>query len=262
MKQTVTPLRLGSDRISSLLVRYAIPSIIAMTSSSLYNIVDSIFIGHGVGPIAISGVALSMPLMNIASAFGSLIGIGAAALTSIRLGQGRREAAEGVLGNVVLLNFLVAALFTAVGLLLLDPILCFFGASDATIGYARDFMQIILYGLPVTCTMFGLNHIMRATGYPQKAMLSAVLTVGMNIILAPIFIFWLEWGIRGAAIATVLSQCVGMVWVLSHFRNPKSTVHFRQGTFRLRWKIVSSIFSIGMSPFLLNVCACLVTVLI
>ena len=121
MKQAVTPLRLGSDRISSLLVRYAIPSIIAMTSSSLYNIVDSIFIGHGVGPIAISGVALSMPLMNIASAFGSLIGIGAAALTSIRLGQGRREAAEGVLGNVVLLNFLVAALFTAVGLLLLDP---------------------------------------------------------------------------------------------------------------------------------------------
>jgi len=161
MKQAVTPLRLGSDRISSLLVRYAIPSIIAMTSSSLYNIVDSIFIGHGVGPIAISGVALSMPLMNIASAFGSLIGIGAAALTSIRLGQGRREAAEGVLGNVVLLNFLVAALFTAVGLLLLDPILCFFGASDATIGYARDFMQIILGGTIVTHMYLSLNEVIR-----------------------------------------------------------------------------------------------------
>lgn len=169
MKQAVTPLRLGSDRISSLLVRYAIPSIIAMTSSSLYNIVDSIFIGHGVGPIAISGVALSMPLMNIASAFGSLIGIGAAALTSIRLGQGRREAAEGVLGNVVLLNFLVAALFTAVGLLLLDPILCFFGASDATIGYARDFMQIILGGTIVTHMYLSLNEVIPCFGLSEES---------------------------------------------------------------------------------------------
>lgn len=144
-----------------------------------------------------------------------------------------------------LLGLINGVTFGLLSQLVLDPVLTAFGASEHTLPYARDFMQIILYGLPVTCTMFGLNHIMRATGYPQKAMLSAVLTVGMNIILAPIFIFWLEWGIRGAAIATVLSQCVGMVWVLSHFRNPKSTVHFRQGTFRLRWKIVSSIFSIG-----------------
>ena len=196
MKQAVTPLRLGSDRISSLLVRYAIPSIIAMTSSSLYNIVDSIFIGHGVGPIAISGVALSMPLMNIASAFGSLIGIGAAALTSIRLGQGRREAAEGVLGNVVLLNFLVAALFTAVGLLLLDPILCFFGASDATIGYARDFMQIILGGTIVTHMYLSLNEVIRASGYPRRAMTIMLTAVVLNCLLNPLFIFGFGWGIR------------------------------------------------------------------
>ena len=194
MKQAVTPLRLGSDRISSLLVRYAIPSIIAMTSSSLYNIVDSIFIGHGVGPIAISGVALSMPLMNIASAFGSLIGIGAAALTSIRLGQGRREAAEGVLGNVVLLNFLVAALFTAVGLLLLDPILCFFGASDATIGYARDFMQIILGGTIVTHMYLSLNEVIRASGYPRRAMAIMLTAVVLNCLLNPLFIFGFGWG--------------------------------------------------------------------
>ena len=197
MKQAVTPLRLGSDRISSLLVRYAIPSIIAMTSSSLYNIVDSIFIGHGVGPIAISGVALSMPLMNIASAFGSLIGIGAAALTSIRLGQGRREAAEGVLGNVVLLNFLVAALFTAVGLLLLDPILCFFGASDATIGYARDFMQIILGGTIVTHMYLSLNEVIRASGYPRRAMTIMLTAVVLNCLLNPLFIFGFGWGICG-----------------------------------------------------------------
>ena len=201
MKQAVTPLRLGSDRISSLLVRYAIPSIIAMTSSSLYNIVDSIFIGHGVGPIAISGVALSMPLMNIASAFGSLIGIGAAALTSIRLGQGRREAAEGVLGNVVLLNFLVAALFTAVGLLLLDPILCFFGASDATIGYARDFMQIILGGTIVTHMYLSLNEVIRASGYPRRAMTIMLTAVVLNCLLNPLFIFGFGWGIRGSAAA-------------------------------------------------------------
>lgn len=229
MKQAVTPLRLGSDRISSLLVRYAIPSIIAMTSSSLYNIVDSIFIGHGVGPIAISGVALSMPLMNIASAFGSLIGIGAAALTSIRLGQGRREAAEGVLGNVVLLNFLVAALFTAVGLLLLDPILCFFGASDATIGYARDFMQIILGGTIVTHMYLSLNEVIRASGYPRRAMTIMLTAVVLNCLLNPLFIFGFGWGIRGSAAATVLAQAAALSVSLIHFSSRGSFIRFERG---------------------------------
>lgn len=229
MKQAVTPLRLGSDRISSLLVRYAIPSIIAMTSSSLYNIVDSIFIGHGVGPIAISGVALSMPLMNIASAFGSLIGIGAAALTSIRLGQGRREAAEGVLGNVVLLNFLVAALFTAVGLLLLDPILCFFGASDATIGYARDFMQIILGGTIVTHMYLSLNEVIRASGYPRRAMAIMLTAVVLNCLLNPLFIFGFGWGIRGSAAATVLAQVAALSVSLIHFSSRGSFIRFERG---------------------------------
>lgn len=262
MKQAVTPLRLGSDRISSLLVRYAIPSIIAMTSSSLYNIVDSIFIGHGVGPIAISGVALSMPLMNIASAFGSLIGIGAAALTSIRLGQGRREAAEGVLGNVVLLNFLVAALFTAVGLLLLDPILCFFGASDATIGYARDFMQIILGGTIVTHMYLSLNEVIRASGYPRRAMAIMLTAVVLNCLLNPLFIFGFGWGIRGSAAATVLAQVAALSVSLIHFSSRASFIRFERGIFRLQASVVGKIFSIGMASFLLHLCASAVVIVV
>ena len=262
MADTSATLLLRTEPIGKLLLRYSLPAIAAMVVFSLYNIIDSIFIGHGVGPLAISGLAITFPVMNLTFALVLLVGIGGASICSIRLGQQDIDGATRVLGNVLLLGLINGVTFGLLSQLVLDPVLTAFGASEHTLPYARDFMQIILYGLPVTCTMFGLNHIMRATGYPQKAMLSAVLTVGMNIILAPIFIFWLEWGIRGAAIATVLSQCVGMVWVLSPFRNPKSTVHFRQGTFRLRWKIVSSIFSIGMSPFLLNVCACLVTVLI
>ena len=262
MKQAVTPLRLGSDRISSLLVRYAIPSIIAMTSSSLYNIVDSIFIGHGVGPIAISGVALSMPLMNIASAFGSLIGIGAAALTSIRLGQGRREAAEGVLGNVVLLNFLVAALFTAVGLLLLDPILCFFGASDATIGYARDFMQIILGGTIVTHMYLSLNEVIRASGYPRRAMTIMLTAVVLNCLLNPLFIFGFGWGIRGSAAATVLAQAAALSVSLIHFSSRGSFIRFERGIFRLQVSVVGKIFSIGMASFLLHLCASAVVIVV
>ena len=262
MAETSATLLLRTEPIGKLLLRYSLPAIAAMVVFSLYNIIDSIFIGHGVGPLAISGLAITFPVMNLTFALVLLVGIGGASICSIRLGQQDIDGATRVLGNVLLLGLINGVTFGLLSQLVLDPVLTAFGASEHTLPYARDFMQIILYGLPVTCTMFGLNHVMRATGYPQKAMLSAVLTVGMNVILAPIFIFWLEWGIRGAAVATVLSQCVGMVWVLRHFRNPNSTVHFRRGTFRLRRKIVSSIFSIGMSPFLLNVCACLVTVLI
>ena len=262
MAETSATLLLRTEPIGKLLLRYSLPAIAAMVVFSLYNIIDSIFIGHGVGPLAISGLAITFPVMNLTFALVLLVGIGGASICSIRLGQQDIDGATRVLGNVLLLGLINGVTFGLLSQLVLDPVLTAFGASEHTLPYARDFMHFILYGLPVTCTMFGLNHVMRATGYPQKAMLSAVLTVGMNVILAPIFIFWLEWGIRGAAVATVLSQCVGMVWVLSHFRNPNSTVHFRRGTFRLRRKIVSSIFSIGMSPFLLNVCACLVTVLI
>lgn len=197
MADTSATLLLRTEPIGKLLLRYSLPAIAAMVVFSLYNIIDSIFIGHGVGPLAISGLAITFPVMNLTFALVLLVGIGGASICSIRLGQQDIDGATRVLGNVLLLGLINGVTFGLLSQLVLDPVLTAFGASEHTLPYARDFMQIILYGLPVTCTMFGLNHIMRATGYPQKAMLSAVLTVGMNIILAPIFIFWLEWGIRG-----------------------------------------------------------------
>lgn len=262
MKDSNATLLLGTEPIGTLLLRYSLPAIAAMVVFSLYNVIDSIFIGHGVGSLAISGLAITFPVMNLTFALVMLVGIGGASISSIRLGQQDTEGASRVLGNVLLLGLINGVGFGVLAQFVLDPVLRAFGASPETLPYARDFMRIILLGFPVTCTMFGLNHMMRATGYPHKAMLSAVVTVGVNIVLAPLFIFWLHWGIRGAAIATVLSQFMGMLWVLHHFRDPRSNVHFQPGIYRLRWKIVRSIFSIGMAPFLLNVCACLVVVLV
>lgn len=261
-QSAVTPLSLGSDRISSLLARYAIPSIIAMTSSSLYNIIDSIFIGHGVGAMAISGLALTMPLMNLSSAFGSMVGIGAAAIISIRLGEGNKAAAEKTLGNVVLLNSIIGILLMIFSILFLDPILYFFGASDQTIDYARDFMQIILAGSIITHTYLGLNEVLRASGYPQKAMMIMLTAVATNCLLNPLFIFGFGWGIRGSAFATVIAQSVALSISLRHFSRTESFLHFKRSIFRLRRKIVAGILSIGMAPFLLHLCASVVVIFV
>lgn len=197
-------LELGTERIRKLLVQYAVPAIIAMTASSLYNMVDSIFIGHGVGPLAISGLALTFPLMNLAAAFGSLVGVGAATLISMRLGQRDYETAQRVLGNVLVLNLIIGIAFGLVALLFLDPILYFFGASEATIGYAREYMTVILLGNVVTHMYLGLNSVLRASGHPRKSMYATINTVVINTILDPLFIFGFGWGIRGAAIALSL----------------------------------------------------------
>lgn len=262
MKQSVTPLSLGTDKISSLLLRYAIPSIIAMTSSSLYHIVDSIFIGHGVGPMAIAGLALTLPLMTIAMAFGAMIGIGAAAIISIRLGQGNRRAAEQTLGNVVLLNLLIGTTFSILSLVFLDPILYFFGASDQTIGYAREFMQVILAGTVVTHLYLGLNEVLRASGYPQKAMTIILISVAVNILLNPLFIFGFGWGVRGSAFATVIAQTTALSVSLRHFWSSESFLHFKRNIFHLRRTIVSGILSIGLAPFMLNICASIVVIFV
>lgn len=261
-QQAVTPLSLGTDRLSSLLARYAIPAIIAMTSSSLYNIIDSIFIGHGVGAMAISGLALTMPLMNLSSAFGSMVGVGAAAIISIRLGEGNRAAAEKTLGNVVLLNILVGLLMMVISILFLDPILYFFGASEQTIGYARDFMQIILAGSVITHMYLGLNEVLRASGYPRKAMMIMLTAVAVNCALNPLFIFVFGWGIRGSAFATVIAQATALSISLSHFARSDSFLHFKRGIFRLRKKIVAGIISIGTAPFLLHLCASIVVIFV
>lgn len=257
-----SPAVLGTGNIKKLLITYSVPAIIGMMASSLYNIIDSIFIGHGVGALAISGLAIAFPLMNLAAAFGALVGVGGATLVSIKMGQQDKEAATMVLGNVVILNFLVGIIFAFFGLVFIDEILFFFGASQDTLPYTKDFMEIILYGNVITHLYFGLNNIMRSSGYPKKAMITTLLAVFINIILAPIFIFGFEWGIRGAAIATVLAQLIALIWVVFHFTNKKSFIHFERGIFSLKKRIVTGIFSIGMAPFVLNACACIVVILI
>ncbi|MDR1345159.1 MAG: MATE family efflux transporter [Bacteroidales bacterium] len=251
---------LGTEKISALFWSYCIPAIVATTASSIYNIIDRIFIGNWVGAMAISGLALTFPIMNLAAAFGTLVGAGASARVSILLGEGRSEEATRTLGNSLIMNIIIGIAFSIIGLIFLDPILYIFGASKETIPYARDFMQIILGGNVITHIFFGLNNIMRASGYPTKAMISTLLTVTINVILAPLFIYNFRWGIRGAALATVLAQTVGMIWVLAHFMHKKSIVHFLSGCFKLSRRILADIFSIGMSPFLIHVAACLVTI--
>lgn len=248
--------------ISKLLLQYSIPAIIAMTVTSVYNIIDSIFIGHGVGPLAISGLALTFPLMNLIIAFCTLIGVGGAAISSIYLGRKEDRKATEVLHNVFILCIIAGFCFGGITWYFLEEILMFFGASADTLPYARDFMQVILMGNPVSFLFIGLNNVMRATGYPRKAMFSSLLTVGVNIILAPVFIFHLGWGIRGAATATILAQVCGLVWVLNHFARSSSDIHFTRGFYKLSKHIIVSIFSIGMAPFLLNVCASAIVIIL
>lgn len=253
---------LGTECIGKLLTQYAIPAIIAMTASSLYNMADSIFIGHGVGPLAISGLALTFPLMNLAAAFGSLVGVGASTLVSVKLGQKDYEGANQVLGNVLVLNVLLGVAFTIVFLLLLDPILYFFGASENTIGYARDYMQIILYGNVITHMYLGLNAVLRSSGFPKQAMYATLASVVINCILNPIFIFGFEWGIKGSAWATVISQVISLTGQMIHFSSSKQLLHFKKGIYKLRKEVVKGILYIGMSPFLMNLCSCLIVILI
>ena len=262
MAKENSPLVLGTEPIGKLLAQYAIPAIIAMTASSLYNMVDSIFIGHGVGALAISGLALTFPLMNLAAAFGSLVGVGASTLVAVKLGQKDYQGANDVLGNVLVLNVVLGILFTAVFLVFLDPVLYFFGASERTIPYARDYMRIILYGNVITHLYLGLNSVLRSCGFPRMAMYATLLSVVINCALNPLFIFGFGWGIEGSAWATVISQVISLVWQLIHFSNPKQLLHFQKDIYKLRPDIVKGVLAIGLSPFLMNLCACLIVILI
>lgn len=262
MAKTNSPLVLGSEPIGRLLTQYAIPAIIAMTASSLYNMADSIFIGHGVGALAISGLALTFPLMNLAAAFGSLVGVGASTLVSVKLGQKDYDGANHILGNVLVLNVLLGVGFTLVFWMLLDPILYFFGASEQTIGYARDYMRIILLGNVITHMYLGLNSVLRSSGFPKMAMYATLSSVIINCVLNPLFIFVFNWGIQGSAWATVISQAISLTGQLIHFSKPTQLLHFRKGIYRLRAEIVQAILSIGLSPFLMNLCSCMIVILI
>ncbi|MDE5845525.1 MAG: MATE family efflux transporter [Muribaculaceae bacterium] len=260
--ENTSPMTLGTRSVGALLVQYSIPAIIASVATSLYNIIDSIFIGHGVGPMAIAGLAITFPLMNLVTAFVMLVAAGGAAISSIFLGQHNLDKATDVINNVMTMSLIHSVVFGGLTLIFLDPILYFFGATPETIPYAREFMRIILYATPISYVFIGLNSIMRATGYPRKAMISALLSVVVNLILAPVFIFVLDKGIAGAAMATVCGQTAAFIWVLHHFMSKKSFVHFKRENSWFKWSIMSKIYAIGLSPFLMNICACVVVIFI
>jgi putative MATE family efflux protein len=243
-------------------MRYAIPAIIAMASSSLYHIIDSIFIGHGVGEAAITGMAVTLPIMNIASAFGAMVGVGAAARISIRLGEGNKRAAERILCNAVLLNIVLGISIMLIFLLFLDPILIFFSGGEAspeTLHYAREFMEIIMFGNIITHLYLGLNEQLRASGYPRKAMYIMLLAMALCTALNPLFIFVFKWGVQGSALATVTAQFVALMIQMHHYTSKSSFLRFKRQNFHFDRRIVGNIISIGMAPFLLNLCASLVT---
>ena len=253
-------LELGTKPVGKLLAQYAFPAIIAMIAASLYNIVDRIFIGQIVGPMAISGLAITFPFINLGAAFGAAVGIGASTSISVKLGQRDYDTAENILGNTVTLNLIIGSAFGIICLIFLDPILRFFGASDATIPYARSFMEVILAGNVISHMYFGMNAVLRAASKPRQAMMATIFTVLMNIVLDFIFIRLWGWGIRGAAFATILSQALALCWQMKQLTNKDEILHLKRGIYRLKRHLVENIISIGISPFLMNVCACIVVI--
>ena len=253
-------LELGQKPVGRLLTQYALPAIVAMTASSLYNIIDRASIGQVVGADAINGLTVTFPFMNLSAAFGAAVGVGASTCISVRLGQRDYRTAEHLLGNTVTLNLLVGLLFMLVSFVFLDPILRFFGASDVTLPYAREFMEVILAGNIITHMYFGMNAVLRASGKPRHAMYATLFTVGCNIVLVIAFVWWFRWGIRGAALATIVSQTLAMCWQMWVLSNKKELLHLRQGIYRLKADLVRNIISIGISPFLMNATACVIVI--
>lgn len=253
---------LGTEPVHKLLWKYALPAIIAMTATSLYNIVDSIYIGHGCGALALGALTVAKPFMDICAAFGSLVGVGASSLLAIYFGEKDYDRANRVLGNVIVMNVILSAIVMIVGLIWLNPILMAFGASPDTLTYAHEYMEIILYGNILTHIYFGLNALLRSAGHPRFSMVATIVAVTVNIILDPILIFGCDMGVRGAAIATVISQAVAVVWQLTKFMDKNELVRFHRGIWRLNRHITHRALAIGMSPFLYNIAHCFVVIII
>ncbi len=253
-------LELGQKPVGRLLWQYALPAIVAMTASSLYNIIDRAMIGQVVGPEAIAGLGITFPLMNLSVAFGAAVGVGASTCISVKLGQKDYKTAEYLLGNNVTLNLIVGFLFMTICLVFLDPILRFFGASDATLPYAREFMVVILLGNMITHMYFGMNAVLRAVGKPRHAMYATLFTVGMNIVLVIAFVWWFRWGIKGAALATITSQTMALCWQMWIFSDKKELLHLKRGIYKLKGDLVRNIIAIGISPFLMNATSCVIVI--
>ena len=254
-------LELGTKPVGQLLWQYALPAIVAMSASSLYNIIDRAMIGQIVGPEAIAGLGITFPFMNLSAAFGAAVGVGSSASISVKLGQRDYQTAQNLLGNTMTLNLIIGFSFMVISLLFLDPILYFFGASEVTLPYAREFMTIILLGNVMTHMYFGMNAVLRAAGKPKHAMYSVLFTVAMNIVLVVMFVWWFRWGIRGAALATVTSQTLAMCWQLWLFSDKQEILHLKRGIYKLKQRLVTSIIAIGISPFLMNVTSCVIVII-
>ena len=260
MDNRQSTLELGNKPVGKLLMQYALPAIVAMTASSLYNIIDRAFIGQLVGPEAIAGLGITFPFMNLSAAFGAAVGVGASTCISVKLGQRDYKRAEYLLGNTVTLNLIVGFVFMVVCLVFLDPILLFFGASEVTLPYAREFMTIILLGNMVTHMYFGMNAVLRAAGKPRHAMYATLFTVGCNIVLVIMFVWWFRWGIRGAALATITSQTLALCWQMWVLSDKRELLHLKKGIYKLRMNLVRNIVAIGVSPFLMNVTSSVIVI--
>ena len=258
------PTELGTEKVGKLLMQYAIPAIIAQIAASLYNLIDRAFIGHmpDVGINAIAGLTSTFPFMNLSVAFGAMIGVGGATLLSVRLGQRDYDSAKNILGNLVSLNVIVGVLFATISFIFIDEILLFFGADADTLPYARDYMVVILLGNIITHLYFGINAALRSSGHPKQAMKATIMTVLMNALLTPLFIFVFGMGIKGAALATILAQLITLMWQTKLLSNPNELVHLQRGIYALKGEIVRKILRIGMSPFLINTAACMVVIII
>lgn len=253
--------RLGSEPITRLLIKFSVPAMVGMIVNALYNIVDRIFIGRGVDSVAIGGIFVGMPLMLIFMGFGMLIGIGGNTLVSIRLGEGNKEEADKIANNSLLLLFIAGIILSLTGFIFLRPVLMLFGASESNIGYAMDYLRIILIGAPFQAIGFGMNNFIRGEGNPKIAMFTMLIGAILNIILDPIFIFVFNMGVQGAALATIISQFVSAVWVLRYFLSGNSILNIGIKYMKLEFSIVKRIIGNGFAPFSMQIAASMVTAL-
>ncbi|GKU24606.1 MATE family efflux transporter [Clostridium folliculivorans] len=254
--------RLGEEKISKLLVTFSAPAIIGMLVNAMYNVIDRAVIGHGVNELGIAGITIGFPIQIIMMAFGMLIGIGATSLVSIRLGEGKKEEAEKIMGNAVTLLVVISIVLTILGLIFLNPLLKAFGASEAVLPYARDYVKVILVGMIFGTLGFGMNNFIRADGNPKIAMLTMLISALINAILAPIFIFIFRWGMVGAGLATSLAQVVSSTWIMSYFLMGKSSLKLRSKNLRLDSRIVRKILTIGTPPFAMQLSNSLLNVIL
>ena len=262
MQQSAKANEMGTKSVGRLLVSFSIPAILGMVIVALNQIISSIYIGHGVGPMALAAMAVTFPVINLLMAFCQLIAVGCAALCSIELGKKDMEKAHRMLGHSVLLEVIVSIAFSLAFWAVLDPMLIFFGASAETLDYAREYMLPLLLTSPIVFVMIGLNFFTRATGYPKTAMITALMTSLGIVVFSPLFIYEWGWGMGGAALAVVAGQVISLIWLIIHFLRPGTLVHFKRGIWKIFVSYVKDIVSIGMAPFLINFCACIVVIVI